>query len=328
MQAKLICEKEMHGHREFLIRSEATIGKGSVNDIVIKQKAVSRRHARIYCDKERGCFFIEDLKSQNGIWLDGQRVKRRQQLNGVHSISLARKVDFLFITMLDDVSSEELGSAHKTTEEQVQEPVSYETRIDLGDSLPGESKTTFQSKFWDEPATPSLNEIESEEAMSGNVGIYETVIQEDWGQTQTPPAIDTKTSPLVASLPRLDDNSSTVLCRWEDKDGDEHSKTGSLAANEDRPQFYLNFKKDNKKFGLMEGRNIIGRGGLCDVVINDSTVSKQHACISIQNEVISLNDLKSKNRTFVGRRQVASTMRVRPNTLIKFGNVEAVLGYA
>jgi GAF domain-containing protein len=63
----------MKGHSFDLNRDVTDIGRGSENDIQIKDGSMSRKHARIL--NKGDSFFIEDLESQNGIWIHGQRIR-------------------------------------------------------------------------------------------------------------------------------------------------------------------------------------------------------------------------------------------------------------
>lgn len=53
-------------------RDSASIGRGPGNDIGIDDPSVSKRHAMIF--KTRTGYSIEDLKSQNGTWIDGSLI--------------------------------------------------------------------------------------------------------------------------------------------------------------------------------------------------------------------------------------------------------------
>jgi len=59
----------------------ATLGRGSNCDIVLDHDTVSRLHARIYRDPF-GRWIIEDLDSQNGVLVEGQRIKALVVLPG------------------------------------------------------------------------------------------------------------------------------------------------------------------------------------------------------------------------------------------------------
>ena len=56
------------------------IGRDSRNDIVLDDslKGVSRFHAEVRA--EAGTYFIVDLKSRNGVWMNGRRIKEKAAL--------------------------------------------------------------------------------------------------------------------------------------------------------------------------------------------------------------------------------------------------------
>jgi tetratricopeptide (TPR) repeat protein len=66
-------EKEVH-----LAGNTVRIGRDARNDIVLDDKSVSRFHAEVRADA--GTFFIVDLKSRNGVWVNGQQIKGRAAL--------------------------------------------------------------------------------------------------------------------------------------------------------------------------------------------------------------------------------------------------------
>lgn len=52
---------------------ETTIGRAPESDICIPDGSISRQHARIYRKGDR--FFVEDLRSRNGTWIHGERIR-------------------------------------------------------------------------------------------------------------------------------------------------------------------------------------------------------------------------------------------------------------
>ena len=69
--------------KEYLIdKNETIIGRDSNCDIQIDNIAVSREHARITKEHSRitkgpGDYFVEDLGSQNGTFVNGQKVSKK-----------------------------------------------------------------------------------------------------------------------------------------------------------------------------------------------------------------------------------------------------------
>ena len=54
------------------------LGRDTRNDIVLDDKSVSRFHAEVRAEGDR--YFIVDLKSRNGVWVNGQQVKGKTAL--------------------------------------------------------------------------------------------------------------------------------------------------------------------------------------------------------------------------------------------------------
>jgi len=56
----------------YSIGDELSLGRSSSNDIVIKDPFISKKHFRIL--KDEGEFFIEDLNSSNGTYVNGDKI--------------------------------------------------------------------------------------------------------------------------------------------------------------------------------------------------------------------------------------------------------------
>jgi tetratricopeptide (TPR) repeat protein len=81
------------------------IGRDSRNDVVLddSQKGVSRFHAEIRADG--GGYVIVDLKSRNGIWVNGQRIKEKARL----ALGVPVTLGAYELALEDDVSATEFG---------------------------------------------------------------------------------------------------------------------------------------------------------------------------------------------------------------------------
>lgn len=78
------------------------------------------------------------------------------------------------------------------------------------------------------------------------------------------------------------------------------------------------------KFAVTAAPLIVGRSRQCEVYLNDVTVSRRHAELVLQESVLNVTDLKSRNGTFVDDERVQSC-RIYPGQRIRFGAVTFLL---
>jgi DNA-binding winged helix-turn-helix (wHTH) protein len=78
--------------------------------------------------------------------------------------------------------------------------------------------------------------------------------------------------------------------------------------------------KDGRRLPLQPGENLLGRDAE-GIQIESSTVSRRHARIVIAGEEVVLDDLGSKNGTFVCGSPVSTTVRLKDGDEIRTGSV-------
>ncbi|WP_049872461.1 FHA domain-containing protein [Myxococcus hansupus] len=78
------------GRVHALAESQTEIGRGSDVGLRLRDRAVSRTHARVI--HEEGGFSLEDLGSPNGVFLNGQRVETRAPLADGDVIEMGRSL--------------------------------------------------------------------------------------------------------------------------------------------------------------------------------------------------------------------------------------------
>ena len=71
---------------------------------------------------------------------------------------------------------------------------------------------------------------------------------------------------------------------------------------------------------------VLGRHELCEVHLEDATVSRRHASLRWRDGVWMLLDLGSTNGTWVNGRRVTSQTPVRRGDLVQLGEVQVRLG--
>jgi len=79
--------------------------------------------------------------------------------------------------------------------------------------------------------------------------------------------------------------------------------------------------KDGRRVPLRAGENVLGRDLDDGVTIDSPTVSRRHARIVISDSEAVLEDLQSKNGTFVGNQPVKGTVLLKDGDEIRTGSV-------
>ena len=75
---------------------------------------------------------------------------------------------------------------------------------------------------------------------------------------------------------------------------------------------------------LPQGATVIGRSSACDLVLADSTISREHARVEVNGDSVVVQDLSSRNGTWVnGERE--ETADLHPGDEIAVGRVTLVL---
>ncbi|MBI4663504.1 MAG: FHA domain-containing protein [Verrucomicrobia bacterium] len=65
---------------------------------------------------------------------------------------------------------------------------------------------------------------------------------------------------------------------------------------------------------------VIGRGLDCDVVINDTKASRRHCRLTRGDSGFVLEDLESKNGTYVDGQRIGKPVVLKPNQTFKIGD--------
>lgn len=66
------------------------IGRGESNDIVVGEEHVSKEHASVFYEENE--FWIEDLESTNGTYVNGKRIEHRAALRNEDLIKIGTMI--------------------------------------------------------------------------------------------------------------------------------------------------------------------------------------------------------------------------------------------
>ncbi len=124
------------------------IGRHPDCDIIIDDASVSRRHAKI--EHENGVYFIADLDSRNGTFLNAQPIHRSTRLFDGSEINIC---DVRFVFHLDENST--FHPPRPTIESEMDEIASVEMDDDMGDASQIVSQLDIPS--YDEPVSKHVN---------------------------------------------------------------------------------------------------------------------------------------------------------------------------
>lgn len=90
----------------------------------------------------------------------------------------------------------------------------------------------------------------------------------------------------------------------------------SRESGRDEGDSLFRLARGKRRFALFEGQNIVGRDPDADVHIDHVSVSRRHARVSVRGSMAVLEDLQSRNGTFVGGRRIESPMELHDGDII------------
>lgn len=78
----------------------------------------------------------------------------------------------------------------------------------------------------------------------------------------------------------------------------------------------------DSQVALVEGENVLGRGPDSILWVDEETVSRRHARIHVDGKDATLEDMGSRNGTYVGDRRLEAPVVLRDGDLIRLGSLE------
>jgi DNA-binding winged helix-turn-helix (wHTH) protein len=88
------------------------------------------------------------------------------------------------------------------------------------------------------------------------------------------------------------------------------------------PRDVVSLRWDGRVVTLPAGSWLIGRRADCAVAIDSPSVSRVHARLEVTGNRMTIEDLRSKNGTFVEDQRIAGTAELLPRTRLRIGEVE------
>ncbi|HTO94466.1 MAG TPA: FHA domain-containing protein [Bacteroidota bacterium] len=319
MYARLNSKSAALAGKVYEIVAEAVIGHGPECNLLIKSGVLSAKHARIYFDQKKGSYFLEDFKSHNGTLLDGKPVQGKVKLDKKHVIMFANTYAFIF-TVESGQAADPLPPPPKDLPPQPDVPPPKRKAAESaapGGSPPAEQPHAAPVPAAAEPA-PHEDAFGLAEAPPRPAPAAEAAPEPHAApppELPLPPAPEPV--PQKAPAPQARDAAPTMLI-------DEAQLADLLSL----PRFALEFKNvrgEKSSINLKEGENTVGRLSTSDVAVDDASISRNHAIITVRAGKVALRDLGSKNGTYVADKKIAGDTEVAPDTPIRFGLVKATI---
>jgi ABC-type multidrug transport system ATPase subunit/pSer/pThr/pTyr-binding forkhead associated (FHA) protein len=313
-----------------LPEKELLIGRIAPADIILDHREVSRRHARlIFRD---GDYFLEDLGSKNGVWVNGEKLTGEKKLADGDAIELGVGVKLSFQSRKSAEVIEEATAVE--TVEPVQNKTMIEQDMHLSailKSTPAAPPTLVVTLAGSEPESHTLSKdrITLGRAEDNDIVINSMIISRYHATLENTPrgyeivvkagATNTLTCQGQPVVERQLLSNGDVLRIDSELPGMMISMTyqSPMQAAAKVP-FTLRFgEKDKMTFG---------RDAENDVVLNMPNVSHFHAQMTRVGRRYYITDLRSANGTFVNDKRVEGDVWLNPDDTVRIGPYKFIVG--
>jgi pSer/pThr/pTyr-binding forkhead associated (FHA) protein len=308
MTARLSCKTGQLSGAEYSIGKEATIGTATGNTIQLYPTVISGRHARIFLDEKSGKYMIEDFNSSNGTRVDGMPVRGMMRLEHVNVITFAGSFDFVF--QIIDAPSKKAKSSSETPPSNGGKTM-FDNGAIVTPVIGGGAARTPQK-----PASPIK---EQPAALSGKETMLDDAAMPPPRKEETIVGMNFEATPGF-SPEKQSTGQETVFDSG-------YVSSPEIGSSIPTGQYFLRFivAGEAKEILLNEGENFVGREEGCAVRLSDSSISRQHACLTVKQGRVSVRDLGSKNHTFVESEQITQETEVAGGQSLVFGMVKTEL---
>jgi DNA-binding winged helix-turn-helix (wHTH) protein len=92
-----------------------------------------------------------------------------------------------------------------------------------------------------------------------------------------------------------------------------------------RRRVICRLQTDDGRVVLAEGDHFVGRDPSGDVVLDSQTVSRRHARIRVSGTEVTVEDLGSRNGSFVSGQRIQGVVRLSDGDIVRFGRVTVTL---
>lgn len=335
MKARLFCRYGKMKGASFEIDREVTLGRGDSNSIVLPPKAISSHHAKILYDADLGGYVLEDLGSLNGTELDGAAVSSPRRLDRLHLITFGGSLDFIFQNLdafpnaspwaPSKGSSPNEGTQAGTDPPELpsilapERPGAAPLERPEGGTLIDREGVVLPPNLANHPLGSEPREVAAA-STSGATG----------SEARVPSPEGTLSDFELPSLPRQlqVSGSGEPTSPPPTQPQPSQSQPSQAQPEPSPPSFWLELTSpvgEPRRFPLVEGENVVGRGEGAEVILEGPDISRRHAVITLRGEAIWLRDEGSSNHSYVGGERLSGEASLEVGARIRFGSLEARL---
>lgn len=300
MKAKLFSQTGALAGTEFIIDKEVVVGRDAQCDITLYPHTVSSHHARIFLDERQQHFYLEDLGSSNGTFVDKIRVSKPVRLGLLTVITFANDVDMIFQVL-------PAGFVPTMPQKPVQQKKS------------AGGHTEFQEAFV--MPTGKLPGVEDDSVGDKNV--------ESENVTKEAPGTKTTYGQSFDALPEIPGHDDTVITSSpvEPEAGEDVIEVHDVSepVSVSCTIVINNVKEAGRRVTLEAGTYVLGRAAASDVPIKDEYMSGRHAQLRVAADGVFLKDLQSRNGTSIGEQAVEGEEKLEKGATFKLGPTTKVL---
>ncbi len=200
--ASLVFYASAKSHTVALTRPTVIIGRGEYCEIEVRSRQISREHIRLTVKENH--YFIEDVESRNGTWVNGSPLKGIRQLTDGDKINLAMTVYFEFL------GAGSTAPAPHTAQQFTTSPIELHPRIELHQET---QAVVIKGVTVDPPLSPpQYRLLELLYVQQGRVCTREQVIESVW---QADEEEDVSEAAVEALVQRLRDRLDEIDPEWQ-----------------------------------------------------------------------------------------------------------------
>ncbi|MQF69152.1 FHA domain-containing protein [SAR202 cluster bacterium AD-804-J14_MRT_500m] len=340
----VINSKNMKDQSVALAASSAVtiVGRSTDNDVVIDDLSVSRQHARI--TSENGLYYLEDLGSANGTYVNGIQSSGRQTINPGSTIKVGK-------TEMKFNAPTTSSKATDSMPSLMMDPLKTAVQLDATSRRPGTTQLVKQPKpvmAWlvvkEGPDVGTKFELTENDLTVGRdsscdikvsdrkVSLYhgnlcyreDEFVFVDAGSTGGTfvNGESIRSSTLRPSGTLQVGKTLLTLVQVEAHEGQDGTRTlfgsptdtGNLLIVQSGPD-------SGRTFTLNQGQNILGTDSSNAIQLTDDTVSFRHCVVRLDGSKVSIHDLASRNGTVADAQQV-SPRKLVSQDVVTIGNTQ------